>query len=160
LLDILRPPLVVVDRVDAESQDLGVAPVEFRLQPRHVAELGRAYGREVLRMRKQDGPSTADPVVEGDGALCGLRLEVRRFGLDSERHVVPPVSSVKSARPQRVPRPGRRYPARLYTATRKAAALIAKPSRRSIRVRIGSLRGVVRMAASCEDCAPKYRISQ
>ena len=48
----------------------------------------------------------------------------------------------------------------MIATTRKAAALIAKPSRRSIWVRIGSLRGIVRMAASCEDCAPKYQISQ
>ena len=37
-------------------------------------------------MREQDGPAVADPVVEIDRALRRLGGEVRRFGIDSERH--------------------------------------------------------------------------
>src|SRR5262244_2291467 len=77
---------MIIDRVDAEPEDLGVALVELRLQARHVAELGGAHRREVLGMREQDGPAIADPIVEVDLALGGLRREVRRFGIDSERH--------------------------------------------------------------------------
>jgi hypothetical protein len=56
LLDVPRPLLVVVDRVDGQSDDLDVALVEVRLDLRHVAELGRAHRREVARVREQDRP--------------------------------------------------------------------------------------------------------
>jgi hypothetical protein len=68
---------VLVDRVDREADDLDAAPVELRLDARHVAELGRADGREVLGMGEEDGPGVADPLVEADPALGGVRLEVR-----------------------------------------------------------------------------------
>ena len=75
-----------VDRIDAQPDDLGVALVELGLQPGHVAELGRADRREVLRMREQDRPAVADPLVELDRALGGLGREVRRSGVDAKRH--------------------------------------------------------------------------
>ena len=42
-----------VDRIDAEADDLDVALVELGLQLRHVAELGRADGREILGVRNR-----------------------------------------------------------------------------------------------------------
>jgi hypothetical protein len=39
---------VIFHRIDAEADDLGVALVELRLQPGHVAELGRTDRGEVL----------------------------------------------------------------------------------------------------------------
>jgi hypothetical protein len=84
LLDVLRPPLVVVDRIDAQADDLAVALGELRLQPGHVAELGRAHGGEVLRVREQDGPGVPDPLVEVDPALRRLRREVRRLVSDAQ----------------------------------------------------------------------------
>ena len=70
--------VVVVGRVDREADDLDAAPVELGLDLRHVAELGRADRREVLRVREQHRPRVADPLVEPDRAFGGLRLEVRR----------------------------------------------------------------------------------
>jgi hypothetical protein len=63
---------VVVERVDGEPDDLHVAAVEVRLDLRHVAELGGADRREVARVREQDRPRVADPVVEADPDLGGL----------------------------------------------------------------------------------------
>ena len=76
-LDVVRPALVVAGRVDGEADDLRVPLVELRLDARHVAELGRADGGEVLGMGEQDRPPVADPLVEVDGALGGIRREVR-----------------------------------------------------------------------------------
>src|SRR5205807_1624987 len=68
-LDVLRPLLVIGDRVHTDPDDLAVPLLELGFQPRHVAELGRANWGEVLRMREQDGPPVSDPLVEGDPAL-------------------------------------------------------------------------------------------
>ena len=73
--------LWLVDRVDAEADDLGVALFEFRLEPGHVAEFRGAHRREILRVRKQDGPAIADPFVKIDGALRGFSGEIRRGSL-------------------------------------------------------------------------------
>ena len=59
------------------DEQLHVAPLELRLDPRHVAELGRAHRREVLRVREQHPPRVAEPLVEADSALRALGLEVR-----------------------------------------------------------------------------------
>ena len=64
--------LWLVDWIDAQSDDLGVALGELRLDLRHVAELGRANGREVLGMREQDRPAVADPLVEVDRSLASF----------------------------------------------------------------------------------------
>ena len=55
---------MVAARVDRQPDDLHIAPVELRLDPGHVAQFGRADRGEVLRMREQDRPRIADPVVE------------------------------------------------------------------------------------------------
>ncbi len=62
---------------------LHVALLEFRLEPGHVAEFGGADRREILRVRKQDGPAVADPFVEIDRALGGFGREIRRFVVDA-----------------------------------------------------------------------------
>ena len=46
-----------LDRIDTQADDLDAALVELRLDAGHVAELGRADGREVLRMGEQNGPA-------------------------------------------------------------------------------------------------------
>src|ERR687888_1804930 len=78
LLDVLRPTLVVAGGIHRKADDLDVPAVEVGLDLRHVAELGRADRREVLRMREQPRPRVADPVVKADRPLSGLRLKVRR----------------------------------------------------------------------------------
>jgi hypothetical protein len=44
-------------------------------------------------MRKKDSPAIADPLMEGYRALGGFRGKVRRFGIDSQRHIVFPPSA-------------------------------------------------------------------
>ena len=46
--DVAGPALVVVDAIDRQADDLGVALVEFRFQAGEVAQLRRANGGEVL----------------------------------------------------------------------------------------------------------------
>jgi hypothetical protein len=79
---------VVFDRVDREADDLHVAPVEVGLDFGHVTELRRANGGEVPRVREQHGPRVANPVVEANVALRGLRLEVRRRIADRQSHLL------------------------------------------------------------------------
>ena len=86
LLDIAQPTGVAVDRVDAQADELRVALRELGLDFGHVPELRRAHRREILRMGKQNRPAVADPLVEVDGALGGLRLEIRRGVVDAKRH--------------------------------------------------------------------------
>src|SRR6266487_6545777 len=64
LLDVARPPVVGVDRVDAKAHDLDVALVELRLELRDHAKLGCANRGEVGGMRKKDGPAIALPLAE------------------------------------------------------------------------------------------------
>ena len=90
LLNVLGPGLVIGHRIDAEPDDLGVALVELGLEPGHVAELGRAHGREVLRMGEEDRPLVADPLVETDLSFRGLSGEVGGFVSDAYGHVRPP----------------------------------------------------------------------
>jgi len=76
VLDVLRPLRVRVDRIDRQADRLHAPPVELRLQPRHVAQLGRAHRGEVAGVREQDDPRVADPVVEVDAALRAVGREV------------------------------------------------------------------------------------
>jgi hypothetical protein len=57
------------DQLDAESSKLG-------LELGESAELGGADGREVIRVREEHGPAVADELVEVDGTVGGLRIEV------------------------------------------------------------------------------------
>jgi hypothetical protein len=66
---------------------LALPLVEFRLELRHVAELGGAHRGEVLGMREQHGPRVADPVVEPDlasvvsASKSGATLPICRVAL-------------------------------------------------------------------------------
>ena len=53
---------------------------------RHGAELGGAHRGEVLRVREQDRPLVADPLVEVDLAFGGLGLEIGCGVADTQRH--------------------------------------------------------------------------
>ena len=53
---------------------------------RHVAELGGADRREILRVREQHRPRVADPFVEADAAFGGLGLEIR--GGVADRNII------------------------------------------------------------------------
>jgi hypothetical protein len=75
---------MIFHRIDAEADDLGVALVELRLQPGHVAQLGGADRGKVLRMREQNRPAITDPLVEIDLALGSVGGEVRRLRVDPQ----------------------------------------------------------------------------
>ena len=62
----LRPAHVGLERVDAQTDHLDAAAVERELEAGDLAELGRADGREVLRMGEEHAPAVAEPLVEAD----------------------------------------------------------------------------------------------
>ena len=76
-----------VDGIDAQPDQLDAALVEFRLQLGERAEFGGADRGEILRMREQQRPAVADPVVELDLALGGFGLEIRGHGANLKSHV-------------------------------------------------------------------------
>ena len=86
LLNVGRPLRVIRDRIDAEPDDLHVALLELGRELREIAELGRAHGREIFRMRKEDGPAVADPLMEIDRTLGRLGFEIRGLVVDSQGH--------------------------------------------------------------------------
>ena len=75
LVDVLDPAVVAVDGVCGEADQLDAAPGELGLELGKGAQLRRADGRVILRVREQDDPVVADELVEVDRAL-------RRFGLE------------------------------------------------------------------------------
>ena len=91
LLDVLRPLGVLVDGIDAEPDDFGVPLVELGFELRHVAELGRAHGREVLRVGEEDAPRVAEPLMEANVTLGRFCLEIRRDVTKLKTHHSPPV---------------------------------------------------------------------
>ena len=84
--DVGRPALVVVDRIDAEADDLDAALVEFGLQRRHAPEFGGADRREILGVREKHAPAVAEPFVKADFSFGGVRLEIRRGVVDRQSH--------------------------------------------------------------------------
>ena len=68
---------MVFDTITRQADDLHAALFEFRLQLRHITELGRADRGEILRMRENDRPAVADPIMELDRAVGRLCLKVR-----------------------------------------------------------------------------------
>jgi hypothetical protein len=87
LLDVLRPAVVRVERVDAHADHLDVALVELGLALGERAQLGGAHRCEVLRVGEEHPPAVAQVVVEVHRALGGLRGEVRRVVAQSHCHV-------------------------------------------------------------------------
>jgi hypothetical protein len=67
------------------------ARVELRLEPGHVAELRRAHRREVFRVREKHRPRVADPLVETNGAICGLGFEIRSDIAELKSHRTSPL---------------------------------------------------------------------
>jgi len=83
LLNVAGPLAVAGDGIDAESDDFRVALGELRLQAGHIAQFGGAYRGEILWVRKEDGPSVADPFVKVDRTLRGFGGKVRCFRVDA-----------------------------------------------------------------------------
>lgn len=91
LLDVVDPALVGVDGVGRQADELDAALGELGLQLGKGAQLGGADGSEVLGVGEEDDPVVADELVEVNGALGGVGLEVGGFGAQTEgsrlRHV-------------------------------------------------------------------------
>src|SRR5690606_14803389 len=85
-LDVALPALVLLDAVDGDADDLRVALRPFLGKLRHRAELRRADRREVFRVREEDRPSVADPVMEPNQALVGLGGEIGTRIVDPQAH--------------------------------------------------------------------------
>jgi hypothetical protein len=83
LFDIRKPFLVAADRVHADPDHFAIALVEFRLEARHVSQLGGAHRREILGMGEQDCPAVPDPFVEVDRTLGSVGGEIRGFIIDA-----------------------------------------------------------------------------
>ena len=77
--DIGRPLPVAGYRIDAEPDNLAVASRKLGLEAGHIAEFGGAHGRKVLRVREQDCPTVANPLVKVDGSLRGFSGEIWSF---------------------------------------------------------------------------------
>src|SRR5947207_5645198 len=74
--NVVGPSLMIAGRIDRQSHDLHVSTLELWLYFRHVPELSRADRGEVLRMRKQNGPRVADPIMETDPALGSFCFKI------------------------------------------------------------------------------------
>ena len=76
LIDVLDPAIVAVNSVGRETDELCAALGEFRLKLGESTKLGGADGCVVLRVGEEDDPVVTDELVEVDGTLGGLGLEV------------------------------------------------------------------------------------
>ena len=84
LIDVLDPALMAVDGVGRETNELCAALGELRLELGECTELGGADGGVVLGVGEENDPVVADELVEVDGALGGLGLEVRGSAAQTE----------------------------------------------------------------------------
>ena len=75
-LDVLRPKVMVVYRVDRQSDQFCIAFGELGLYLCHVAEFGGADRCEVFRVRKQNRPAVANPLMKINFSLRCIGCEV------------------------------------------------------------------------------------
>lgn len=85
LVDVLDPAIVAVDGVGRKANELDAALGELGLELREGAQLGGADGRVVLGVGEENDPVVADELVEVNGTLGGLRLEVGRGRAEAQR---------------------------------------------------------------------------
>jgi hypothetical protein len=91
LIDVLDPALMAVNGVGRETNELCATLGELRLELGESTELGSADRCVVLGVGEEDDPVVADELVEVDGTLCGLGLEVRGGAAQTEGLVRPSV---------------------------------------------------------------------
>lgn len=77
LIDVLDPTVVGLDAVGTQTNELNTTLGELGLKLGEGTELGGADGGEVIGVGEEDGPLVADEVVEVDGTVGGLGVEVR-----------------------------------------------------------------------------------
>lgn len=76
LIDILDPELVGVGAVGAQTDQLDSTSSELGLELGKSAQLSGADGGEVIGVREKNGPAVANVVMEGDGTVGGVSVEV------------------------------------------------------------------------------------
>jgi hypothetical protein len=84
LIDILDPAVVRLNVVGAQTDELDTASSELGLELGEGAELGGADGGEVIGVGEEDSPLVTDELVEVDGTVGGLGIEVRGSGTQTE----------------------------------------------------------------------------
>lgn len=84
VLDIADPALVAAEGVGRETDELDAALGELRLEAGHLTELGGADGRVILGVGEEDDPVVANELMEVNGTLGGLGLEVGGNGAQTE----------------------------------------------------------------------------
>lgn len=77
LIDILDPSSVGLDSVGRQTDQLGVALGELGLEFGEGTELGGADGSIILRVGEENNPAVANELMEVNGTVGGLGLEVR-----------------------------------------------------------------------------------
>jgi hypothetical protein len=68
--------VVGLDVVGTQTNELDTARGEFGLELGEGAQLGGADGGEVIGVREEDGPLVTDELVEVDGAVGGIGIEI------------------------------------------------------------------------------------
>src|SRR5205807_1391024 len=122
-----------VHGIDAEADDLGVAPGELGLKLGQISQFGGADRGEVLRMGEEDAPGVAQPVVEADRSLRGFGLEIGRGVADAERHSTLHLLMVaRYGVTERRARPRRKYPPAAGSNQRAAGVPDLKLARLSV----------------------------
>lgn len=88
LVNVLDPGVVRFDTVGAETDHLDATSSELGLELGESTELGGTDGSEVIGVGEEDGPAVTNEVMEGDGTVRGLSIEVGGNGAETEAAVV------------------------------------------------------------------------
>jgi hypothetical protein len=75
-IDIVDPSSMSFDGIRRESDQFHATLGELRLILCQSRQLCGAHGSIVFRMREQDGPFVANPLMEVDEAQGGLSVEI------------------------------------------------------------------------------------
>jgi len=84
LVNVLDPGVVGLDTVGAETDQLDATSGELGLELGESTQLGGTDGGEVIGVGEEDGPAVTDEVVEGNGTVRGLSIEVGGNGAETE----------------------------------------------------------------------------
>lgn len=84
LIDVLDPAVVGLDVVGTQTDELDTTLGELGLELGESTELGGTDGSEVIGVGEEDGPLVTNEVVEVDGTVGGLGVEVRGNGAQTE----------------------------------------------------------------------------
>jgi hypothetical protein len=76
--------MVAFGVVGTETNQLSVTRGELRLKLGESTEFSGANGREIVRVTKQDSPLVANELVEVDGAVGSVGVEIGGCGAKTE----------------------------------------------------------------------------